>query len=247
MKFLLDFFRGVIELLQVQSTQGKRTEDDSNKEKEVVEAYEWFLEQLKDTRNRRVQINTDPWLQPGKIYIFKYIAKYREVLDPWDRHPIVLALGKVKFQNSICNVGINISWYPPKIRQEIINRIRKMYAPKYESAIKKKGQLANDQAPILLDIYNLKMALNPLGFSWAIRYYLPEGIIQPKICVCYEDWDKAIRLDQSKIFPEIEGKTNLFTFYNQFRQYVIEYNGKASENRRKIEESKKQRKYVFIK
>jgi hypothetical protein len=246
MKVLIDFFKNVIDLLKVQYKEPS-AEDDPESSEKAIDAYQWFIEQTKDQRGTRVQVNKDPWLQPGKIYIFKYNAKYKDVLDPWDKHPIVIALGKMQFQNSICNVGINISWYPPAIRKEIVNRIRKMYNPPYSAAMKKKGKLANEQLPILLDLYALKMALDPLGFSWAIRYYLPDRIIQPKLCVCYEDWDKAIQLDQPKIFPEIQGKTTLFEFYNQFKIYVLERRANLSKDRLRIEKAKKQNKYVFIK
>jgi hypothetical protein len=153
----------------------------------------------------------------------------------------------MQYQGSICNVGINISWYPPQIRKEIINRIRKLYAPMYEGAIKSKGQLANQQMPVYIDLFALKMALDPLGFSWAIRNYLPEGILQPKYCICYEDWDKAIRLDQPKVFPEIEGRVTLFKFYDDFKKYVLNYNNNKAERQRRTEEAKKQNKFKFIK
>jgi hypothetical protein len=247
MKSLIDFFKGVIKLLLRQAESGFDEENKVPESENPLDAYKWFLEQIKDEKNTRVQINRDPWFQPGKIYIFKYQAKYADKLDPWDRHPIVLALGKMQFKDSICNVGINISWYPPAARKEIVNRIRKMYAPYYEGAIKNHGKSANEQTPVYIDLFHLKLALDPLGLSWAIRNYLPEGVIQPKYCVCYEDWDKAVRLDQPKIFPEIEGKMSLFDFYLQFRNYVLNYNNKKAEYQKRTEEAKKQNRYRFIK
>jgi hypothetical protein len=247
MKSLIDFFKGVVELLSVQAESGFSGKEENPESEKVLDAYKWFLEQIKDEKNTRVQINRDPWFQPGKIYVFKYNAKYKDRLEVWDKHPIVLALGKMQYQGSICNVGINISWYPPQIRKEIINRIRKLYAPMYEGAIKSKGQLANQQMPVYIDLFALKMALDPLGFSWAIRNYLPEGILQPKYCICYEDWDKAIRLDQPKVFPEIEGRVTLFKFYDDFKKYVLNYNNNKAERQRRTEEAKKQNKFKFIK
>jgi hypothetical protein len=93
----------------------------------------------------------------------------------------------------------------------------------------------------------MKLALDTLGLSWAIRNYLPDRISQPKICICYEDWDKAIRLDQPKIYPDIRGKTSLFQVYDGFKKYVLDRNNRKGEYRKRTEEAKKQNKYQFIK
>jgi hypothetical protein len=247
MKSVIDFFKGVVELLSTQAKFGFGEKEEVPESEKPLDAYKWFLEQIKDEKNTRVQVNKDPWLQPGKIYIFKYNAVHKDRLDPWDKHPIVLALGKMQYKNSVCNVGINISWYPPPARKVIIERLRKMYEPKYKEAVQKKGKLANEQMPVYIDLAAVKLALDPLGFSWAVRNYLPQAIIQPKYCVCYEDWDKAIRLDQPRIFPEIEGRTSLFDFYNQFKIYLLNYNNKKAEYLKRTEEAKKQNKYKFIK
>jgi hypothetical protein len=247
MKALIDFFQGVIELLSIQSKTGFGGREVPESE-DSKDAYKWLLAQIKDEKSTRVQQNKDPWLQPGKIYIFKYEAKYKDVLDYWDRHPIVFALGKMQLKSgSIVNVGINISWYPPAFRKQIINRIRTMYEPKYKDAIKSKGQKANEQPPVYVDLFALKLALDPLGLSWAIRNYLPQNIKQPKLCICYEDWDKAVRLDQPKIYPEIQGKTSLFEVYEMFKKYVLNYNNRKGEYQKRTDEAKKLNKYRFIK
>jgi hypothetical protein len=122
-----------------------------------------------------------------------------------------------------------------------------MYEPKYSKAIKNKGRLANDQDPVYIDLYALKIALDQMGLSFAIRAYLPERIKNPKICVCYEDWDKAIRLDQPSVFPELKGKTSLLKVYEAFKKHVLNYNSRRGEYLKRTNESKKQNKYRFIK
>jgi hypothetical protein len=246
MKDLIELFQRIIELLRVQTTS--EPEEEIQESEDVKDAYEWFLEQIKNDKNTRVQVNRDPWFKPGKIYIFKYDAKYKNVLDYWDRHPIVFALGKMQLENgSLVNLGLNISWYPPTFRKQIIDRIRKMYEPKYSKAIKNKGRLANDQDPVYIDLYALKIALDQMGLSFAIRAYLPERIKNPKICVCYEDWDKAIRLDQPSVFPELKGKTSLLKVYEAFKKHVLNYNSRRGEYLKRTNEAKKLNKYRFIK
>jgi hypothetical protein len=248
MKALIDFFKGVVELLNVQTKSSSEEDENSSQTEKVTDSYKWLIEETSGGKSTRAQVNEDVWFKPGKIYIFKYDAKYKNFLDYWDRHPIVLALGKRQLDSgSIVNVGINISWYPPFARNEIIKRIQKMYEPQFKNAIKKKPKNANEQQPIIIDLYRMKLALDPLGLSWAIRNYLPDRILQPKICICYEDWDKAIKLDQPKIYPEIQGKTSLSQVYDSFKRYVLDRNNRLAEYRKRTEEAKKQNKYTFIK
>jgi hypothetical protein len=248
MKALIEFFQQVIKLLSTEAKTGFSEEEEVPVSDNSKDAYKWFLEQIKDLKSTRVQVNKDPWLKPGKIYIFKYDAKYKNVLDYWDQHPIVFALGKMETSGgSLVNLGLNISWYPPAFRKQIVERIRKMYEPKYSKAIKNKSQLANDQEPVYVDLYALKIALDQMGLSFAMRTYLPDRIKSPKVCVCYEDWDKAIRLDQPKVFPELKGKTSLFKVYDEFKKHVLNYQSRKGEYLKRANEAKKLNKYRFIK
>jgi hypothetical protein len=245
MKTLIDFLSSVLELLKIQATEGSSDaeypESDNPKD-----AYAWLLEQMKDPRNTRVQIDRDPWMKPGKIYIFKYDAKYKNLLEYWDKHPIVFVLGKMQTNQSIVTLGLNLSWYPPNIRKQIIERIQTLYKVKYGEAIDKNPYSAKDQKSVLIDLYTLKMALDSLGLSWAIRSYLPEKIKNPKYCICYEDWDKAIRLDQPKIFPDIQG-SSIREVYEKFKKYVQYQRSNQAEIRKRTNEAKKLNKYRFIK
>lgn len=248
MKFLIDFLGNILEYLKIQSEELIGKEDAKYPESDnPKDAYKWLLDELKGGKSTRAQENRDPWLKPGKIYIFKYDAKYKDVLEYWDMHPIVLALGKMQTENSIVNVGLNLSWYPPDFRKKIIEKIVKIYGPKYQDAMNKHPRSANMQDPVYLDLYQLKLALDPMGLSWAIRSYLPEKIKNPKICICYEDWDKAIRLDQPKIYPELKGSVSLYEILQRFKKYVLNYNSNRAFYRKKTEEAKKLNKYRFIK
>jgi hypothetical protein len=245
MKTLVDFLSTVLELLKIQATEGTGKEEypESDNPKD---AYAWLLEQMKDQKSTRVQIDNAPFMKPGKIYIFKYDAKYKNILEYWDKHPIVFVLGKMPAAEGMLTVGINLSWYPPNIRKEIIERIKTMYKVKYEEAIKQKPRSAKDQKEVPVDLFALKMALDNMGFSWAIRTYLPQNIKNPKYCICYEDWDKAVRLDQPRIFPEIQGAP-LNKVYEMFKKYVQDQRKNQALNRKRTNENRKLNKYKFIK
>jgi hypothetical protein len=249
MKIFSDFFKHIIELLEVQY---KNTSN--NKEKEEVltskNAYEWFLKESTDKNSKRVEENKDAYLLPGKIYIFKYNAKYKNELDYWDRHPILLVIGNVIGESGKLILGLNISWYPPPARKYIVEKIREIYNSRYKDAMIKSGFKANEQGPVYLDIYNLKILLDTYGLSFALRTYIPSNIIAPKYCVCYEDWDKAILLDQPKIFPELQINNpyySLQNIYEQFKIYVRNSNQNRSEAKRKMNEAKKKGRYNILK
>jgi hypothetical protein len=248
-KAVLDLFREVIQLVAASIPFAGRKEDVERIETSK-QAYEWFLEQLKDDKSTRVQVNKDPLMQPGKIYIFKYDAKYKDSLSYWDKHPIVLAIGTVLGESGKMTIGVNISWYPPSARKFIVERIRKIYEPKYNDSTKKYPMEANRQNPVYLDLFQLKNIFDDIGFSFAIRQYIPQNIKAPKVCVCYEDWDKAIMLDQPRIFPELQINDpyySLRNIYEEFKNHVRYVKENRAMIKEKRDKAKAAGKFKFIK
>jgi hypothetical protein len=248
MKLLSNFLEYVIDLLNLQI----KSSDGGEKEQIITakNAYEWFLNESKDIHSKRVELTIDPRLLPGKIYVFRYKAKYKNILDYWDKHPIVLVLGNIMGAKGKLVLGINISWYPPSARKYIVEKIREIYSQKYKESILKKGFQANSQSPVYMDLYNLKTVLDQFGFSFAIRTYIPDLIISPKYCICYEDWDKAILLDQPRIFPELVANDSFYSLrniYEEFKNHVIYQKQNRADLKRKIDEAKAKGKYKFIK
>jgi hypothetical protein len=243
MKGLLDLFGMLLDLIKVQGNTNPETPQSEG----VDDAYQWFIDTLKDTRNKRVTETNDNKLKPGKLYVFGYNPKYKSTLDYYDMHPIVIALGQIMTENGKLEVGINISWYPPKARKYIIGKIREMYKPMYEAAMKKSPFDGQEQAFVPIDLYNLKVALDRMGLSWAIRTYIPDRIISPKAVVCYEDWEIVSRMDKPKIFPQLEGKVSLFDVYKGFEFYVRDQLSNSAVNAKKREMAKKLNRYKFIK
>ena len=248
MKILSNFLKYVIDLLELQSKSYKGSERE-----EIItakNAYEWFVKESEDKNSKRVQLNIEPLLLPGKIYVFKYNAKYKNILDYWDKHPIVLVLGYVMGEKSKIILGLNISWYPPSARKYIVEKIREIYEPRYKDAMIKNSLKANDQSPIYMDLYRLKTLLDPYGLSFALRQYIPNNIISPKYCICYEDWDKAILLDQPRIFPQLQANDpyySLKNIYEEFKKYITHQRNNRTEIKRKMDEAKKAGKFNFIK
>ena len=164
-------------------------------------------------------------------------------------HPIIIFLGYIQGIEGKLAVGLNISWYPPDARKWIVEKIRHMYKEKYDSAMKKKPNDAIAQLPVMLDLYNLKNALDPFGLSFALRTYIPSKMENPKICINYEDWDKAIRLDQPRVFPQLKvnGNMTLSNIYKSFKEYIRDLRSNRATWKTNLEQNKKLMKYKFIK
>jgi hypothetical protein len=96
----------------------------------------------------------------------------------------------------------------------------------------------------------MKERLDKFGFSWAIRCYLPGRIKDPKVVVAYEHWDKVIKMDQPRIFPEIQGTKikPLQEIYKDFEKVYLKYQrDKQGEIKKRRDVAKKQMKFKFIK
>ena len=68
------------------------------------------------------------------------------------------------------------------------------------------------------------------------------------VCIDYEDWDKAIRLDTPKIYPQLETKgPQLADIYKSFENYIKSYRENQAKNKATLDKNKKLQKYTFIK
>ena len=247
MSIVLDFLHDIIKLLNLQSKSGSQ---DPKSVTDTKDAYKWFIDQSNDPKSKRVQVDRDPNFQPGKIYVFKYDAKCKKTLDYWDKNPVVLCIGMAKVNKGKIMIGLNISWYPPTARKYIIEKIRSIYKSSYGNQIKDKSFNAIEQGPVYLDLYRLKTALDQFGLSFALRQYIPSRVLSPKVCVCYEDWDKAVRLDQPRVIPQLvinAAGTSLNSIYEDYKNYVTYQRNNKSEIKKNTDIAKTKNQYKFLK
>lgn len=241
MKILIDAIQMLVDLIRLQANDNPEVPTSEG----VADAYQWYLDTLKDDKNTRVTQYNESKFRPGKIYIFKYQPKYKDVLEYYDQNPVLLSLGRTVVGGSELEIGLNISWYPPKARKYIIEKIQKMYKSQMDNAKKKSPYNAKEQASIPMDLYALKMALDKVGLSFAIRTYIPDNIKNPKSVVCYEDWEIVSRMDKPKIIPELKGIVSLFDIYKRFELYIRYQGQNQAAIKRRTDEAKKQQKYRF--
>jgi hypothetical protein len=95
MKSLLDFLGGVIQLLTLQ-TASSNSKEEQKTTTDAKDAYQWLLSEIKNDNSSRAELVKTPFLEPGKMYVFKYTPLYKNELDFWDKHPIVLSLGSIE-------------------------------------------------------------------------------------------------------------------------------------------------------
>ena len=243
---LFVYIQSILQVL-VQETSQTEVKSEVTDESSPKDIYAWLLDQMKDPKCLDVATVKTLAFDPGKIYIFKYNPLYKTQYSYWDEHPIMLSLGKMQGKKGFMNVGINLSWYPPKARKYIIATIMKVHKKFIEDQKKKYPGDAKRQKGIIVDLAAMKSALNQYGFSYAIRNYLPSQIKNPSYCIAYEHWNKIIKLDIPKQFPQLKGTVGIFQIYKEFELYVKECRLNNVLMKKKTEENRKLMKYKFIK
>ena len=136
---------------------------------------------------------------PGKIYTFQYEPLYKDILDYYDKRPIILACGQwsAKTGNNILT-GINLNFLPEKAKvntleyyframgNDLIQAYEETEKTNKISIIKKAYQvLQNKEA--LNNIFN---ASGQIGYQFAMRNYIISGThMRQNVIVEYDDWE----------------------------------------------------------
>lgn len=163
-------------------------------------AVEWYKKYKKD---KDVQMRRE-FMKQGHLYIFDYRdPKYKDVLDFYDRQPLVLCLGQThSVEYSKNNIGINLHLLPPAVRRIVLFEVWKMFSTSF-----KRNMYTDDTKQVRVDWKLIKKPLEKYGVDFAIRSYIPprqKSIIEFR----YEDWAKAIWIPSAgytrTTVPELE-------------------------------------------
>lgn len=239
MRALLDAIGEVVQALRVQVREEARAEDLE------LNSYQWFMDNLADQRSTRVEVVQR--MQPGKIHVFHYNPLHAATLDYFDTHPIVLHLGRIRRGTSVLELGLNITWWPRPARLYLVDRIREAYATRYRAASAGRRMQAAGQQPVMLDVYALRAALDHLGFSFAIRQYIPGRVLSEIAVVDYEAWERMVNLDTPRVFPELHGDRSLPDIRQLFYREVQRINQDRPGRLRRIEAQRRSGElYTFI-
>ncbi len=238
----LDVLQEVIALVRAEVREGQRQDDVE------LRSYEWITRELADPSSTRVQAEPGGRFQPGKMYMFQYNPKYKDTLDYYDTHPVMLHLGTIARGESRLELGVNVSWYPPAPRRFIVERVREMYEARYDAAESAHPGMALEQKKVFLNVYRLRHYLDHLGFSFAIRQYLPGRVVSQRVAIEYGSWERALELNVPPgKFPDLHGKRSLPVIYQDFFRHLRKVNEDRSGRRERIaDQRRRQNLYRFV-
>lgn len=172
------------------------------------EAYNYFFEKyfknpLADNgfldSTERISAANQMQFIPGKIYTFQYEPFYKEILDYYDKRPIVLACGQwvAKTGNTILT-GINLNFLPEIARVNTLEYYVSSMGNDLKQAYDKTQK--TNQVSIIPKAYQVlqnTVALNnifngagQIGFQFAMRNYIVSGAhMRQNVIVEYDDWE----------------------------------------------------------
>jgi hypothetical protein len=241
MRLIADVLAEVINLMRVEVVAEARREDVE------LRSYEWLLREIADPRSTHAQVIRNHRFHPGKIHVFQYDPKHKSTMDYYDTHPVMLHLGTIRRGESVLELGVNLTWYPPPARRYLVGRVREIYQERYDSAQYSHPNRALDQHRVLLDVYKLRHFLDHMGFSFGIRQYIPRRVVSERVVVDYESWERMVALDHPRVFPALHGKMSIGAIYQEFFKHVRLVNQDRGARIRRIDEQREsQSLYRFI-
>ena len=199
----------------IKKTIRQLSKDAGGKRLARKEAEAWFETSKKKMNEKSVAKTTTRFL-PGKIYVFRYDdPKYKDVLEWWDRNPVVLALNS-KDSNDL---GINLNLLPVDVKEELLDFVY----DRLEGSIKNKtmGSGAGNalaQGHITLTYDGASAFLERFGFDFAIRRYIPSRKASQAV-VAYEEWPRITLCD----FIDLNG-ASVGSIKSKFRNHLKKKN-----------------------
>lgn len=104
LKALIDEFRSQIKIAK------------QNPSKSTKKSQEWIYGQMKRIKSHKVAKPT-----VGRLYMFGYDAKYKDVLPYWDKYPLIICIGV----SPTHMLGLNLHYIPPKAREIFLESLLK--------------------------------------------------------------------------------------------------------------------------
>lgn len=141
-----------------------------------------------------------PWnneLRNGKIYIFQYDPKTADMLDFYDKNPVVLSLGQKKVKDGVLDLGVNLNFLPLRFKLSLLEQVEQdLNSKKIEKKIKKSKTVnTKSQSPLFHITYDwCKKFLAHIGYEFALRSYYRErrtGCVE----TAYEEWENISLLN----------------------------------------------------
>jgi hypothetical protein len=196
--------------------------DQSNDYKNSIKQnIDWYEDNYKSKESLEVyKIKRTDNLLNGKIYRFMYIPDNKVDLKYYDPNPTIISLGVVKFQDSICDLGLNLNYFPFRIRAYIIYTIFKFYKHEINEQIKRHPLNAKMQKYIFLTYDDLISMFPKLNMKFAVRNYYKEKRFKTA-CISYENLHRVPYIENT----EIKKKT-IEKVLSEYKKEILEENNR---------------------
>lgn len=179
---------------------------------------EWIFDQ--NTRKDAIKIRK---FLPGRIYMYEYDPLGKDILDYYDKRPMIYVLGDfdAKTKNNIIQ-GINLNFLPELVKVYFLNTVFNTFSLSYGNANNQADENKIDfMKEIWLFVNNWQFMTNvfnktqSIGIDFAIRNYIYDRIYEP-IMIEIEDFSYI----PYYISKEMEGTTigQLYNLYNEHRK-----------------------------
>lgn len=173
--------------------------------------YEDFKKAEDSLLNKNVETYSK-MLLPGKIFSFKYYPIHKDVLSYYDKHPVVLSVGRRKVASGrILDLGINMNFLPFKAKVALIDTLSRAYKGFIKRGKFLNSNNASSQGSLPINWEIAKRLLGPYA-NFALRsYYIDRRT--STVVYSYEKWVDLMFLD----VKEIEGASlaSIYKLYNR--------------------------------
>ena len=115
---------------------------------------------------------TTKYLLPGQIVMFGYSEpKFKEELEYYDKTPLTLFIGITRTNNGdIREIGLNLHYYPPRIRQRILNTTYEVFKQHFQKCFND----PSEKPATFINWNTLKSLLkHNTKIAFGVRMYIP--------------------------------------------------------------------------
>lgn len=150
------------------------------------ELFDWLLSKARAAESTRKVLLTAPQIQRnatilGKMYFFKYDAKWKEILPKWDRYPLVFPIER--YNDGF--LGLNLHYLTPGERQVFLGRLKD-----YATAT---NLTENSRLRMTYELLSSTKKLNTIGRP-CIKRYLYHHVRSRFVEIPATEWDRVVQL-----------------------------------------------------
>jgi hypothetical protein len=183
---------------------------------------------------------------PGKIYTFQYDPLHKDILDYYDKRPIILVCGQwvAKSTGNTIVTGINLNFLPEIAKVNTLEYYYQSVKDDLDSAYKITTE--TDQVSFikralivlqdLVQTFNIFNKAGQIGYQFAMRNYIVSDRIKQPVLVEYDDWEWIPFLQTKDIVGKSLGEIQ--------KEYMEQKNALAKKQPPIITSTAKKRKYT---